>query len=433
MRVLFVSNSYPRDLRTYVTGSFQRMRMFVDAIKHVADLDLLFYVAPDVAISPAAIRLRETELSRYWDANIRLHFCKRYAGNGQLSKRNYYLAGTGTLFGQSGYVQTSQPEQVRAFESCLNLNPDIIFVHRLSAMCPLLLTRKTFPPVLFDLDDVEHVYFMRSIEKQWPWSYKLLQYARLPALLWGELRAIRLASRTFVCSDKDRSYLAERWRLPGVVTIPNSITIKKRLPIASEPTLLFLGAYWYQPNVQAADFLISEIWPHILRAVPSARLIIAGSRPEQISSYSKAAPGVEFTGFVDDLESLYARSRIVCCPILRGGGTRIKIIEAAAYGKPIAATRIGAEGLDMRDGHELLLRDDAKSFAQACIQLLSDSALCERLGHAAYESVSRHYDRANIMSLIQKYLTEVTVNRRPNIRYRFFQEVFTISRRITGR
>jgi glycosyltransferase involved in cell wall biosynthesis len=92
--------------------------------------------------------------------------------------------------------------------------------------------------------------------------------------------------------------------------------------------------------------------------------------------------------------------------LLRGGGTRIKIIEAAAYGKPIAATRLGAEGLDMRDGHELLLRDDPESFAQACIQLLSDFALCERLGHAAYESVIRHYDRANIISLIQTYLRE---------------------------
>src|SRR5262245_10661314 len=163
MRVLVVSNSYPRDLRTYVTGTFQRMRIFLDAIKQIADLVLLFYVAPDVEISPAAIHLRESELSRYWDANIRLYLCKRYAGNGRLSKWDYYFAGTGTLFGQTGYVETSQPEQVKAFESCLRLNPDIVFVHRLSAMCPLLLTRETLPPVLFDLDDVEHVYFMRSI------------------------------------------------------------------------------------------------------------------------------------------------------------------------------------------------------------------------------------------------------------------------------
>lgn len=404
MRVLFVSNSYPRDLRTYVTGSFQRMRIFVDAIKQIADLDLLFYVAPDVEISPAAIRLREGELSRYWDANIRLYFCKRDAGNGRLSKWDYYFAGTGTLFGQSGYAQTSRPEQVKAFESCLRLNPDIVFVHRLSAMCPLLLTRETLPPVLFDLDDVEHVYFMRGIEREWPWSYKLLQYSRLPALLWGELRAIRLASRTFVCSEKDRSYLAERWRLPGVVTIPNSITIKRRLPVAAEPTLLLLGAYWYQPNVQAADFLIGEIWPHILRAVPSARLVVAGSRPEQISAYSKPAPRVEFPGFVDDLDSLYRRSRVVCCPILRGGGTRIKIIEAAAHGKPIVATSMGAEGLDLRDGHELLLRDDAKSFADACIELLGDDSLCERLGSAAYDAAVSRYDRVKIEALIRSHV-----------------------------
>jgi glycosyltransferase involved in cell wall biosynthesis len=117
-------------------------------------------------------------------------------------------------------------------------------------------------------------------------------------------------------------------------------------------------------------------------------------------------PGVEFTGFVDDLEGLYQRSRVVCAPILAGGGTRIKIIEAAAYGKAVVATRVGAEGLNMRDGVELLLRDDPGSFADACLQLLNDAVLCERLGRAAYATVVRCYDRANIVSLIQGYLKE---------------------------
>jgi glycosyltransferase involved in cell wall biosynthesis len=404
MRVLFVSNSYPRDLRTYVTGSFQRMKTFIDAIRKIADIDLLFYVAPDVDTSPGAVSLRERELCKEWDAKIRLHLCKRHTANGSLSKWDYYFAGTRTLFEQSGYAQTSQAEQVKAFESCVRLKPDIVFVHRLSAMCPLLLSRETLPPVLFDLDDIEHVYFLRTIEKHWPWRYKLLQYSRLPALIMGEVKAIRLATQTFVCSEKDRNNLAMKWKLRGVSTIPNSVTIKRRLPVASEPTLLFLGAYWYQPNVQAADFLIANIWPLVRRTVPSARLIIAGSRPEEISAYSKPSPGVEFSGFAADLESLYRRSRVVCCPILRGGGTRIKIIEAAAYGKPIVATSIGAEGLDFRDGHELLLRDDPIAFANACVNLLANDSFCNRLGSAAHEAALRHYGRDKVAALIRTHV-----------------------------
>jgi len=185
------------------------------------------------------------------------------------------------------------------------------------------------------------------------------------------------------------------------------------LPVASNPALLFVGSFTYQPNIEAAEFLIEQIWPHIYRAMPEARLIIAGTLPARIRGYDMGIPGVEFTGFVDDLEELYQRSRVVCAPILAGSGTRIKIIEAGGYGKAIVATRVGAEGLDMRDGVELLLRDDPGSFADACLQLLNDSVLCEQLGRAAYAKVLRSYDRANIVSLIQGYLKDdMSIQRR---------------------
>jgi glycosyltransferase involved in cell wall biosynthesis len=66
---------------------------------------------------------------------------------------------------------------------------------------------------------------------------------------------------------------------------------------------------------------------------------------------------------------------VVCTPILSGGGTRVKIIEAAAYGRPIVSTRIGAEGIEMQDGNGIFLQDDSKSFAEACIRLLNDHEL----------------------------------------------------------
>src|SRR5262249_5552633 len=117
-------------------------------------------------------------------------------------------------------------------------------------------------------------------------------------------------------------------------------------------------------------------------------------------------PGVEFTGFVDDLEALYQQSRVVCCPVLAGGGTRIKIIEAAACGKPIVSTRIGAEGLEMVDGMELLLRDEPKSFAEACLRLLKDSTLCNKLGYAARAAVIRYYDRSRVIQSIQRHFKD---------------------------
>jgi glycosyltransferase involved in cell wall biosynthesis len=254
------------------------------------------------------------------------------------------------------------------------------------------------------LDDIEHTALLRAINQESNWRDKLLYCAEVPALCWGEYRAIRLASLTFVCSDLDRDYLRTWWRRPGVVTVPNAVPAVELQKVAAEPTVLFLGAFNYKPNAEAARFLLKEIWPRIHREMPGARLIIAGKYPENIQGPHERIPGVEFTGFVTDLRGLYARSRVVCAPILSGAGTRIKIIEAAMYGKPTVATRIGAEGLEFRNGHELLLRDDARSFANACVELLANDSLCERLSLAAHEAAVRHYSRSKIEALIRTHI-----------------------------
>ena len=382
------------------------MKLFVDAIKEIAQLDMLFYVRSDRDFSASAVSKLQRSISEHWEAKIRLTLCPKYEAAEPLSKWQLYGARSINFFRQSGCTTTSGARQVQAFEECLQRKPDAIFAKGLPSMCPTLLTKEALPPVFFDMDNINHVVLIRGIDPQWKWRSKLLSYLRLPALYWGERKAIRSARRTFVCSDADQRYLSHFWRLPGVVAVPNAVERAELLPVTADPTLLFLGAYWYRPNVEAAEFLLHQIWPQVYQAMPEARLIIAGPSPEYIRGYPSRLPSVEFPGFVDDLDSLYRRSRVVCAPILSGGGTRVKIIEAASHGKPIASTRLGAEGLDLRDGHELLLRDDPESFAQACLHLLKDSTLCERLGRTAFEAATRHYDRSNVIRLIQKYFRE---------------------------
>jgi glycosyltransferase involved in cell wall biosynthesis len=408
LRYLFVSTFYPKDFRSNVHGVFKRMNMFIDAIKEISHLDVLFYVHPDIETTPSTVAKMQQSLSKYWKTDIRLFLCpvsNTTIEGGRLSKFwFYYGARAFSFFKQSNYGGTSGEQQVRTFEECLEYNPDAIFVHRLYSMPPLLLTHTKLPRVYLDLDDIEHISFRRSTSQLPKWYEKILNYMQLPALLLNELRAIKLADKTFVCSELDRSYLRSRWRLTGIVTVPNAITIPEPQPLTLDPILLFIGSYGYKPNVDAAKFLIDKIWPKIKMKIPEAKLIIAGSNPKRINGYDNNIPGVTFTGFVDDLEGLYREARIVCAPILSGGGTRIKIIEAAAYGKPIVTTRIGAEGLEMRDGHELFLRDDPEAFAQICLQLLDDYLLCNRVGSAARNIAIQHYDKGNILGLIQRNL-----------------------------
>jgi glycosyltransferase involved in cell wall biosynthesis len=407
MRILFISRYFPNDLRTCTYGTFQRMRMLIDAIKEIAHLDILFYVSPDIDISPEAIAAKAQELSEHWHVSVDLSLCHLYGHPDSMPKWQRHLHGVFNFSKQLLFFGTSGSEQVKAFEQCLERKPDLIFGHRLGAIAPALLTSQPLPPIILDLDDIEHINFLRTL-KQLPKQLELWMYGlQIPALWWGELQGIRLATVTFVCSERDRFYLTNKWRLPGVQVIPNTVNIPKVQPMTTEPTLLFLASYQYQPNLQAANFLLEKIWPYIYRIMPEAKLIIAGREEQNIGSYSKNLPGVEFTGFVEDLDALYRRTRVVCCPILSGGGTRIKMIEAAAYGKAIVSTSVGAEGLRMSNEKDFLLRNNPKKFALACLELLNNNKLCKEIGAAARSAACLHYDQTQILESIQKHIVKL--------------------------
>ena len=403
MKIGFVSTAFPQNLEKSVHGIYKRMGMFIQAMKDMGELDMLFYVDEDVPVSPMYIQEMQERLATHWGAKLTLTLCHLATSKGGPSRWQYYVPPSLSVYKRPEYSRILGREQIHSFHQMLSRNPDIVFAHRLGAMCVIMLSENHLPPIFFDLDDVEHIAFARSVRQPPWWWAKWLQYFQVPSLLLGERRAISLARRTFVCSEKDRNYLQKIWRLKGVVTIPNAISIPESPMLTQEATVLFLGSYAYRPNVVAAEFLIEHVWPRINREMPNARLIIAGGSPEKIRFYNVRVPNVEFTGFVENLSELYGRSRIVCSPVFSGGGTRIKIIEAAAFGKAIVSTRIGAEGIEMADGVHLLIRDDAKSFAEACLSLLKDNDLCERLGKNARILALQRYDRKNIVELIQRH------------------------------
>nr|WP_294501232.1 glycosyltransferase family 4 protein [uncultured Rhodopila sp.] len=216
---------------------------------------------------------------------------------------------------------------------------------------------------------------------------------QLPALLVAERRAVARSTRAFVCSNADAAHLRHLGFPRQVETVPNAIDVPPAPPgVVAAPSILFLGSYHHPPNIIAAERLIRCIWPRIYARVPAARLLIAGAESERLPSRSAAPPGVEFRGFVDDLATIYAESRLVCTPITTGSGTRLKLLEAAAYARPMVSTRIGAEGLGFRDNHEIMLREDDASLAEVCIALLRDDALCARYGTTARDMVRDRFD-----------------------------------------
>jgi glycosyltransferase involved in cell wall biosynthesis len=382
------------------------MNMFMEAISSLADLDVLFYVGPNVAISPERTAAVEQLLESYWHCKARVF----------LSQRSQKTTATiPSIFPLSDRLKewwfvhplcywVASPEHLAAFEKCLEHKPDAVFVHRLHSIYPVLSSRKVVQPVYFDLDDIEHRAFVRGLRQPPHWRSKFLQYLKVPSLIWLERRAIAKARKTFVCSEGDKKYLTTKFCLSNVVAIPNAINAPPSYESATTPAFLFLGTYRHEPNAVAADYMVTKIWPIIKGAIPDAKLIIAGESPERISCFQRQHDGVEFRGFVDDLDALYREIRIVCCPIQSGSGTRLKIVEAAAHGKAVVSTSLGAEGLDFVPGFEILLQDDPELFAKACIELARDASLCNKIGAAARSKSIDLYSRDSSIELIKREL-----------------------------
>jgi glycosyltransferase involved in cell wall biosynthesis len=400
MRALIVTASAPPLSGKDVHATYRRLRMFVSSIARVCtEIDILHFAPPghwSLDIDP--MELSEMQ-SSYWGIKVSAFVVPLNAA------KSSWSTSARSLF--SAFSGFAGPRQVAAVDLCLRRDPNLLFVHRLPAMIPILRIRENLPPVLFDLDDIEHWLVVRAALDKASSDRKLVRLLYVPAVILAEFRAARLAQRIFVCSELDKLYLQKLGFGKGVICVPNSIDIPNIIPPPpKQPTILFLGVLSFAPNADAADRLISRIWPRVRSKVPAARLIVAGDSPQSLRSFASKPIGVEFPGVVADLEQLYRESRVICCPITRGGGTRLKLVEAAAFGKAMVSSTIGAEGLSFEQGTEILIRDEDDAIAAACVRLLTDDELCEQLGNRAHRKARLCYDLRETRNRIQAHVLQ---------------------------
>jgi glycosyltransferase involved in cell wall biosynthesis len=214
-------------------------------------------------------------------------------------------------------------------------------------------------------------------------------------VLTAEARALEAMERragkfdvVAVVSELDRQTLAGVARHPRVVVLPNAWGRPTLLPRAEAPVVSFVALMSWAPNLEAATWFCRTVWPHVTARVPAARLQLVGRDPSD-GIRALAGPSVEVTGTVDDLEPWYQRTRVSVAPLLTGGGSRLKILESLAAGRPVVATAIGAEGLEDLVGRGVVVEDDPERMATALAELLTDeegSARMGRLGAAAVET-----------------------------------------------
>jgi glycosyltransferase involved in cell wall biosynthesis len=241
----------------------------------------------------------------------------------------------------------------------------------------------------------------RNPFKKW---YALLEARKIERL---EAAACAAAQAVAVCSARDEELLRELSPPARLFVAANVVDTGKYMPAAggNNGSVLFVGAMDWLPNQDGAEFLLGEILPHLRQLAPNAQVILAGRNPPEAMLRRYAGiPGVSFTGMVADLRPIIARAAVCVVPLRIGSGTRLKILEAAAMARPIVSTTLGAEGLELRHGREILLEDRPRAFAEAVALLLTDPVRAAAMGSAARLVVEQQYSIAALRRQLRHLL-----------------------------
>jgi polysaccharide biosynthesis protein PslH len=226
---------------------------------------------------------------------------------------------------------------------------------------------------------------------------------------WEAARTLRyerqVAARCAACLAVSEDEAAATHTLLGaqhVYTVPNGVDSTFFAPSSAPPVpgyLLFTGTMDYAPNVDAACYFAREIFPLVRRQLPRAAFHVVGRDPEP-AVRALASDGVVVHGGVPDMRPFFRDTEVVVVPLRTGGGTRLKILEAAASGKAVVSTSLGAEGFGFHSGAELVLADTPEAFAEAVIALCRDRGRRQELERRARVAAGS-YDWENIGSRLR--------------------------------
>jgi glycosyltransferase involved in cell wall biosynthesis len=208
----------------------------------------------------------------------------------------------------------------------------------------------------------------------------------------AERRNLRAVRGISACSEEDAAIFRREAPHAEVVVVPNAVDAAAFAVTPPGDDVVMTGSFAYSPNREGAERMARRIWPLVRAAVPSATLRFVGLRGEEVLRGLAGLPGVTVVGTVPEIQPELARARVAVAPLDVGGGTRLKILEAMAAARPVVSTTIGAEGLAVRDGAQVFLRDDDAAFADAVIRLLREPALALTMGLRGRTLVEEHYD-----------------------------------------
>lgn len=379
MKVLWISPKLP-----YPPESGDKLRQF----------NLIRQLSSRVDISLVAFTLTTEEQAQ---AEYMKQYCGRirtfYSPNPSSLKRIQSISTTRNPYYVSRYQDPDVDNYIR--DEMVTFRPDLVqiehtYVAEYLRKIPPELQR---PSVLTKHNIDAHLSFQ---------NYRFADGLVKKVFWWLEWKKMsryepfvdNLFSALVVMSDVDKKEILKRKKPPlSVHVVENGVDTLKLQPLApvNDPVVLFIGALDYLPNQDAAHFLSQEIFPLIKKSFKNFRILLVGRKPSP-AILGLASEAVEVWGDVPEVEPFYRRASIAVVPLRAGSGSRLKILEAMALGRPVVSTTKGAEGLEIEPGHDYLEANDPETFAASIRMLLTQPSLYQRISMNARKTVEEKYD-----------------------------------------
>jgi len=262
--------------------------------------------------------------------------------------------------------------------------------------------------------NVESVIVKRYLEKEKNIFKKIfarieyLKMERFQKKMWGKFD-LSVAS-----SSEDKKLMEERVKGLKIMVLNNGVDTDFFQPNSypvEEKALVYTGQIGWFPNEDAVIYFIKNIYPLIKKEEPEAKFWIVGEGPsEKIRKLASQDKSLMVTGLVEDVRLFLGRASVFVVPLRIGSGTRLKILEAMAMGKPIVSTSLGCEGLEVRHKENIVVADNPEDFANAVILLLKNKSRCRKLGENARKLVETKYDWEVVFGELDRLIETLSFN-----------------------
>lgn len=391
VRVLFLS---PRECWPPTSGAKLRDYYFARGLAQGSDLKYIFFGTDQSARQLAENLNPGTEVfavpapAKYSALKIVRGLLGRYP----LPVLNYTSAGMAHTIGQ-----------VIGAERFDAVHLDSI---HFAAYLPLLRSRLPEAKVILNWHNIESELMARYAGTSA--SLKRKAYAKVTARQMQKLENSMLHScyGHVVCSRRELEVLSRRDSTARIALAPNGVDgsyFSLQSDAALKQRLVFVGQMSYHANAEGIAWFVRSAWPAIRGRYPAFQISVVGSSPGPAVLALANEPGVEVTGTVPDVRPFYSGAYAAIVPLLTGGGTRLKILEAMASGTPVISTRLGAEGLPVTHRTDILFADTAPDWLDA-LAYLSDPQRRKRLVETARHLARSQFDWTAIgAQLLQLY------------------------------